>query len=134
MLSRVRCVARLRLSLYDAHMRTTTKIAAALVAAFGLTLVAAPAQAFDPIEYYADCPGTATYQQFVIRQFSGTSIVVYSIDPNTPKPTTWGLDGYASYRSGTIYYNPIKYRDKMRYLLNGEGNLNFYYHVSCYYN
>ena len=118
------------------------KLAALAVAALvitGIRLVsAAPAEAFAPITYVADCPTNefnedAMWQQLVVQNWSGSIIAVTAWEeyPNgqiKPLGTT-----AASQTGGQItYFTPMD-GDVVRYDITGAGDLNFRYHVDCFY-
>lgn len=96
----------------------------AIGAITGLGLVTAtPAQAFGDFYYTADCPGTAAWQQLVVRdQNSGDTVVVHQLNWRTYVP------------NGTaLAYIKVVNADTYQYRFSGNGNLNWYYHVYCGY-
>jgi hypothetical protein len=111
-------------------MRATIAATAALAAA-GL-VIASPAEAFAPISYVADCPGTAVSQQLVTQDWSNSIVSTtawrdYSIGEIVPLGTnTPGTNGQ-------VTYWPIQTSDTVRYDMTGAGNLNWFYHVDCQY-
>lgn len=110
------------------------KIGLAIALAFGFTFVAStPAQAFASFYYLADCPGTARYQQLVIQNWSGSPIGVDAA-PNHPFGE-WGFIGSTGNANvgGGITYFPVQWSDKVNYHFTGYGNLNWFYHVDCFY-
>lgn len=119
-------------------MKWRTKITAALCSIgvlVGVGVVTAPAAQATynyAITYVADCPGLAEYQQLVIRPFApGAHAHVYSYNSLSYNDGPgWTMD--VPQTSSGIYYNPVQYRDVMRYVMYVDTK-NFYYHVSCYY-
>jgi hypothetical protein len=99
----------------------------AIMAGLG-AVTAAPAQAFTSFTYTANCPGTATYQQLVIQNTSTYQVLAYS--------SITGLNFGNQFSVGPqwIGYYPIQYNDTMIYKFEGWGDLNWYYHVDCFYN
>jgi len=112
--------------------RIRTKVASlALVA--GLTLAtAAPAQAFPPITYLADCPGDAVFQQLVIIDYSGTTIFVDAWQDH-PNGNIIRLGTTIASTTGDVTYWPIQYHDTVQYTMTGGGNVDWFYHFDCYY-
>lgn len=99
---------------------------AAMVASVGLIFtVTTPAQAFSTITYTMNCPGTPKFQQMIVNNNnSGAQITVWAVSRNY-----WGY-----VKNGTTaWYSGLYYRDTVTYEFTGNGNLNWYYHVDCFY-
>lgn len=90
--------------------------------------------AIPDINYTADCPGNARYQQLVIR--NGThqpGMVVYR--STITQPMAWVANVVFS-SSGTtipITYVPVQWHDTVNYSIRYAANYNFWYHVDCFY-
>lgn len=101
-------------------------ITAAAVAGLTLTTTT-PAQAFNMFTYLSNCPHVASYQQLVIRNYSGATVVVdAAVYPYNQ------FYRVALAQQG-ITYVPIYWYDVVMYRFNGQGNLNWYYHTDCFY-
>lgn len=111
--------------------------AVAGVAAIGL-IGASPASAHAPINYIADCPTNqynedATWQQLVIQNWSGSAISVTAWE-NYPNGNITALGNTGSGQTGgqVTYFTPQD-GDVVRYDITSAGDLNYFYHVDCFY-
>lgn len=107
----------------------------ALAAATALVLGAgAPAQAFAPITYTADCPANGIgeqgdWQKLTITNNSGSIIAVTAWE-DYPNGQTVNL-GTTLAANGSYAFNADG--DTVRWQLSGAGNLNWSYSASCFY-
>lgn len=123
-------------------MNIITRASAGVLAVAGMVgvglLGAAPAEAHAPISYVADCPTNefdedATWQQLVIQNWSGSAISVTAWE-NYPNGQIQPLGSTPSGQTGgqVSYFTPMD-GDVVRYDITSAGDLNYFYHVDCFY-
>lgn len=104
-----------------------------LIAGAGL-VSAAPAQAFSPITYTANCPTNSIgedgdWQKLTITNNSGSIIAVTAWE-DYPNGQVKNL-GTTLAANGTYTFNADG--DTVQWQLSGSGNVNWSYSASCFY-